>query len=525
MNKFIEGIEEEVAWKQTENGAEAFNTTTDACLDLFSTIGSLRKRTDSDIQNKITKAWAKNALLTLKILFYARDIQQGLGERRVFKVGLEWLANLHPDDIIINIPNIANYGRYDDLYCLVGTPAEKPMFDYLHKTFELDLDNMAKGKPVTLLGKWLKSVNTSSKESNKLGKMTAHYFFKEKNAEVIYRKSLSSLRKYLNIVENQMSKREWEAINFNKIPGGAMKKYTAAFYRHQEERFTDYIDAVKEGKTVTVSGKEVEAKINTKNLYPYEILERYCGEQNFCLGAFSDDYKSYIYGYHKADVSKPKPELEVMWNNLKDWIQGTESNTIVVADTSGSMIGRPLAVSVSLGIYFAEKNTGEFHNKFMTFSSEPSWISLDDSMNLLEKIKQVPDICDNTDLEAAFDLILKVGIDKHLSQDEMPQSLIIITDMEFDSATQQNAERLTFYDHMKHNYELNGYQLPNVVFWNADSRQDTYHTQSSTPYIRMVSGSATSVFKSLVEGKSWTPYEFMLEVITSERYNDIVLNY
>jgi len=515
-NKFVAGIEQEVAWKLTENGLDAFNTTFDSCLDLFSTIGALRTRQDDEIITKFMKAYTEQPLTAMKILFYARDIEEGLGERRVFRICLKWLALNRTNDVIANIYNIAKYGRFDDLYELVDTPAETDMFEFVKVQILSDIKNMSEHQPVSLLTKWLKSVNTSSPESVRLGKLTA----KRLNlSEREYRQLLSTMRTYIDVLEKKMSAKEWDKIDFNNVPGGAMKKYVGAFYKHQEERYKEYLDALKTGKKITVvkddgTVVEKEAKINTKHLYPYEIIEKYMPGE---LG----------------HIKNVQPELEAMWNGLNDWINGVNVNMIVIADTSGSMEGRPMATSVGLGVYFAERNQGAFHNKFMTFSSKPSWITLKDTMTLADKLHVVPDIVDNTNLEAAFDLILKVGVDNHLTDDDMPKSLVVITDMEFDECVVDNSiisrqwyplpTKMTFYDNMKDKYNQYGYNLPEIVFWNVSSRQDTFHTQKNTPHVRMVSGQATSVFKTLIDGKKHTPYEFMLEVVYNARYDAVVL--
>lgn len=518
-NKFVQAIEKEVAWKETENGQTALNTTFDACLDLFSTIGALRKRSDGDIEQKIAKAYAEDRLVCMKLVFYARDIDEGLGERRVFRIALRYLAHRHSRDVVVNIPNIVKYGRFDDLYELIGTPVEKEAFAFMKMVFEEDCKNFEEHKPLSLAAKWLKSVNTSSKESVKLGKLTAKYFGL---SEREYRTKLSALRNALKIVEKDMSKNEWNGIDFNKVPGGAMKKYYKAFGVHEPERFKEYVDALHSGKKIVVNGKEVEAKINTKKLFPYEILEEYAKQER--------KNGTFYLGHYKYNAT-----VEAMWNSLKDWLEDASENTIIVADTSGSMDGRPMATSVGLGIYFAQHNKGAFHNKFMTFASQPSWIELDEGASLSDCIGKVPSLVDNTNLEAAFDLILRTAVVNKLSQKDMPKNLVIITDMEFDSCVVDNASRgngyyrwanptkMTFYDAMKAKFESHSYKLPEIVFWNVDARQDTFHTIKNQPHVRMVSGQATSVFKSLIDGKTHTPYDFMLETLNVERYASVVV--
>ena len=516
-NNFVNAIEKEIAWKLTENGLDALNTTFDKCLDLFATIGALRTRSDADIQDKFAAAYQESPLTAMKILFYARDIDEGLGERRVFRLGLDWLVRFHPEHLYLNIANIVKYGRWDDLYTLVnkGNKAlDTAVFEFIAYQWNADLVALSQGKPVSLMAKWLKSVNTSSAASKELGRLTAKALGL---SEKTYRQALALLRKQINLIETQMSQNEWSAIDFNTVPGGAMKKYVKAFYAHEGDRYREYLDAVNSGKKIVVNGKEVAAKINTKNLFPYEIMERYLGHS------------------YSLRVKQLQPEFEAMWKGLKDTIQGVECNNIVIADTSGSMSGRPMACSVGLGIYFAERNTGPFHNRFMTFSSEPSWITLKDRMTLADKINSVPEIVDDTNIEAAFDLVLKTAINANLSQEDMPKMLTIITDMEFnqcavDNSTMRNgrwgcssATRMTFYDKMKAKYAEHGYTIPEVVFWNVCARQDTYHTTANTPGVRMVSGQATNVFKSLIDGKKHTPYDFMLEVVYADRYDSVVI--
>jgi len=518
-NKFITAIEKDIAWKRTENGQPALNTTYDKCLDLFSTIGALRHRSAKEVEYLISNAYNEDPLTTIKILFYARDIEQGLGERDTFRIGLKYIANFHTSDIFVNLGNIVKFGRFDDLYCLVDTPAEKAAFGFMTKVFKEDLENMLKNKPITLAAKWLKSINTSSKESNRLGLLTAKAFDLSPKQ---YRKALSKMRAYSNILEEKMSANRWEEINFNNVPGGAMKKYTQAFRRHQEERFAEYIDAVKNNRTIiTADGKEEKAKMNTRKLYPYEIIGKYVNNHRWSYS-----------------VKTPKEELEVMWNNLNNWLEGVQSNTVIMADTSGSMYGQPMDTSVGLAIYFAERNTGPFHNKFMTFSSYPTWISLKDGQTLAEKINVVSnaDWGSCTNIEAAFDLILDTAKRNKLAQEDLPKTFVIITDMEFNQCVINNQHNvkflgsrdidinsMSFYDGMKEKYNRYGYELPEIVFWNCNARNNTFHTSANTHNVRMVSGQATSVFKSLIDGKTHTPYEFMLEVVYQDRYDSVVL--
>jgi len=229
---------------------------------LFGQIGAMRKRPDADIESAFSKAFAEDKLLATKMAFYARNVRGGLGERRTARIIFKFLAKLYPDVMKKNIQFLPLFGRYDDLYEFVGTPVENDMWRLIQEQWNLDIKNMKDNKPISLLAKWLKSVNTSSQESNKLGKLTA------KNlglSEKEYRKTLSVLRRYLDVTEVKMSHNQWSDINYAGVPSRAMSIYRNAFRKHDEDRFNAYIESVSKG----------EAKINSSTLFPYDILEKW----------------------------------------------------------------------------------------------------------------------------------------------------------------------------------------------------------------------------------------------------------
>ena len=503
---FINAMDNISAQKVNENGQPALDTTMSKCLDLFAIIGSIRDRNEMDVYRHLTMAWDENPELTLKTIFYARDIKEGLGERKTFRTCLRWLASCHPEVVIKNFDNIAFFGRYDDFYALEGTPCEDVMFAYLKGVFQKDCQNFRSNQPISLLAKWLKSTNTSSDESKRLGLKTAKAFGLTVSA---YRKMLSVLRKYSKVLEPVISDNRWSDVNYNEVPGNAMVKYTKAFDRHDQVRFQEYINAVQEGKTIAINGKEVAAKMNVGHLFPYETVQKYL--------------KSWHAWY--SHQLQPIPEIEAMWKSLNNYIpQNANSNTIVVADTSGSMEGLPLNVALSLAVYFAERNTGAYHNKMMIFSRQAKWVTLPENASLAEKLNVIPFEVANTNMESVFDLILQTAVINHLSQEDMPKNLILITDMEFDACADYSGNFDTFYNMMKKKFEMMGYQLPNIVFWNVDARQDTFHTIASTPHVQMVSGKASTVFADLLQGKVHTPYDYMIEVLSKPRYISIRLN-
>ena len=242
----------------TENGARAVNTTDNANLDLFATIGALRTADEERIKILFEKAYEEDPLSAVKILFYARDIREGLGERRVFQILLKNLAEYHPEAVIPNIAFIGEYGRFDDWYYLIGTPAEEAMWTAMKRQLLEDLKNFQLGKPVSLLAKWVKTADSKVEETRKLGILTA-----EKLGYPVYnfKRIIRTLRKYIDVTEIKMCGNNWDEIDYSAVPGRAMMKYRRAFDRHDTERFEKFINLALEGKE----------NIHSKTLYPYDL--------------------------------------------------------------------------------------------------------------------------------------------------------------------------------------------------------------------------------------------------------------
>lgn len=480
---FSEVMREESKWTKTENGADVKNTTDSALLDMFATIGSMRIRSEDEIIQKFELAFQEDPLGAMRCLFYARDIRGGLGERRVFRVLLPHVAEKHKSELYKNLRLVPEYGRYDDLYSLINTKLEERMWDIIATQLLKDKVNMQKGNPVSLLAKWLKKADASSPNTRKLGIYTA----KKLGMSVYdYKRLCVKLRRYIDVVEQRMSANEWDTINYPSVPSRAMMNYRKAFARHDEERFNEYLNKVQSG----------EQKINSATLYPYDIVEKI------------------LYQHEDSKV------LEAQWDNLPNYVDG-EVNDVVMADVSGSMSGRPMATSIGLAMYFAERNKGAYHNLFMTFSGNPQFVELKGN-TITEKIRFISraNWQMNTDLEAALLKILDVAIENHCSQEEMPKSLIIISDMEIDYCTRQK-HRENFYDYASRVYEEHGYKIPNVVFWNVNSRHDVFLEDKNRKGVQLVSGQSASTFKNLIGCVDKTPVEMMYSVLNSERYQAI----
>lgn len=499
---FIKAMQAEENKTYTENGATGYKSTGSALLDLFGVIGALRTRDEAEIERLFMNAFAEDKLLATKMSFYARNVRGGLGERDTVRIIWRYLAYTNPQIMKKNLHLIPLFGRWDDLYIFIGTPLEKAAWQMIRKQFFKDYQTVlayqqgGKLKSISLLAKWLKSVNSSIPQTRKLALKTAKNL---KLTETAYRKALSMMRAYLDIVERKMTANQWTEIDYAKVPSRAMTIYRNAFRRHDEKGFQAYLDAIAKGK----------AKINASTLYPYNLIE-----------AYDLDVRSKVNKYYLFTRKPYDAVIEEQWKALPNYVEG-ENNVLVMADTSGSMYGRPLATAVGLAIYFAERNKGPFKDVFMTFSSKPSFVTLKGD-SLYDKIKCIPYIIENTNLQAAFKLILDVAIKNNLSAEDMPKSLIVISDMEFDEA-QGYDDKWLFYDKMKAMYEEHGYQIPNVIFWNVDSRNDVFHVVSQYKGVQLASGQSVSVFKSVLANIGKTPYEAMLEVLNDPIYDVVTV--
>ncbi len=413
----------------------------------------------------------------------------GLGERATFRTILRYAADHHPECVIPNIEYIGYYGRFDDLYSLIGTKCEDAMWRYMKGLFTSDLSHMKYDEPCSLLAKWIKTPDASSPRTAELGCLTA-----KKLGYSVYRfkRLLRQLRRYIDVTEVKMSAKRWGEISYSAVPSRAMKNYRKAFFKHDEERFKEFLNKVETG----------EEKINASTLFPYDLVEAYWNSR---------------WGWSFRDIHEDRT-IEAQWKALPSYVE-SGTNAIVIADTSGSMEGRPLNSALSLAVYFAERNSGPYHNLFMSFSNQSTIHELKGE-TLLQKLKSINmnDWGCSTNLKAAFDQILDIAVRNHIPQEEMVKSIIVISDMEIDYCGCRN---WTFYDRMRDRYAKEGYEIPNVIFWNVESRHDTFHADKDRKGVQLVSGQSAATFKNLMNSIGLTPVELMMKVLSDERYSFI----
>lgn len=486
MNDFLNALKTENNYTRTENGAVAYKSTMNACLDAFGSLGAMRFSSDEDIIRVFSKAFAEDRALATKMLFYMRDIRGGQGARKVFRVIIKWLAETAPQYVINNLDNFLEYGRGDDVICLLDTSVKNDVVTWAFNHLKIDWIAYREGKPCSLLAKWMPSENTSSKATRAAARIFIEGF-NWKPAQ--YRKVLTILRKHLKIVEQKMSAREWTKIEYGAVPAKAAINYADAFVKHDEAGYVKYLKDVAAG----------DAKVNAASLFPVDIVHQ----------AIEKAYGAQM---------KDRILLDAMWNALPNYCEGHEETGICVVDTSGSMNGLPMEVAISLGMYCGDKCRGPFAGHFITFSSNPELQSIEGT-DIVDKVNNLRQAnwTMNTNLEKVFDLILRVGKQNHVSDEDMPKKLYIISDMQFDEA---RAERIgwsynyrqaqPFMQTMRAKYEAAGYTMPIIVYWNVrQSDCGMFQSTFEGEQCCMVSGYSASLFKSIIEG---TTYEEVVKV-------------
>lgn len=481
---FMNALESEMNVTETLNGAKAYKSTLNKCLDLFGKIAACRNDV-KQAQKLFAHAYAENPETATRILFWARDIRGGQGEREVFRNLFKYLVEENGEIGAKLISLVPVYGRWDDLLVLENTSAWETVLNAIQNQLNLDRVSYKAGAAVSLLAKWMPSINASSKDTKRLGrKIAAHLGMTERE----YRKVLSNLRTHINVVEKAMCSKEWSAIDYSKVPSRAAFMYRKAFAKQDATRYAEYLSAVEKG----------EAKINASTLYPYDIVEQY------------------LYKGARNDKT-----IDLQWEALPNYMEGKEFNGLVVADVSGSMYGRPMAVSISLAMYIAERNTTEvWKNKFLTFSERPELQSIVGS-TIGKRIDNLSGAAwgMNTDLMAVFKTVLDAGVKNDVPAVDMPSKLIIVSDMQFDQCCRSN--KRTNFEQIQKLYRKAGYEMPQLVFWNVNAIGGNVPIKAHDTGTCLVSGCSPSILKSVLTDSVLTPVDTMNETVYTERYDAV----
>ena len=500
-NVLLNSMKQDINVTRTENGGVTYKSTMDGVMDLFAMGGAYRKRSDEDVIFLFKKAFDEDPTYALKCLFYLRDIRGGQGERRFFRVVTRWLANHETEAIRRNLEYVPEFGRWDDLYTFVGTPLEKDAFAMIKHQLALDVSC----KTPSLLAKWLKSENTSSLESRRLGYMTRQYLHMTPRQ---YRKTLSTLRERIKVLERLMSENRWDEIEFDKIPSRAGIIYRNAFARR------DMIKAKYEQ-----FAKSETTKVNAGALYPADVI-----------AAARDELRHNLEDPSRLMVQK-------YWDNLTDYFHNAIFDGVAVVDSSGSMtMGsekiRPIDVAVALGMYCAEKcnPASPWYGHYITFSANARLVPVV-GVDFTDKVGRIirANLCENTNIESVFDLLLTKAIQNKVAPEDMPKNIVIISDMEFDSCARPGwgGGSWTPWTRDTANSEMEkimakwaryGYKAPHLVFWNVDARQDNIPMRDNGN-VTFVSGYSPVIFECLMTGK--TGWDLIKEKLDSARYECI----
>jgi hypothetical protein len=473
MSTFVNAVKNQEA--RTENGMKAFKSSADPLTDLFFKIGALRGQ---DVVPHFAAAYASDRNLALRIALWARDVRGGAGERKIYRDILNWLEKHDKDAAMAVARKTPLVGRWDDLQVFTEEDMKKHVFSMLKEALE---------KNDGLAAKWTPRKGAFAAE------FRAYLGWSPKR----YRKTLVGLTK---VVETQMCAKQWNEINFSHVPSVAAKNYRKAFYRNTP-KYAEYVNALVKGEKI--DGKEV--KINASSIFPHDVIRKAAG----------------FVGYGKTMSQTELNAMIAQWDALPNYIKS--GNVLPLVDVSGSMTSmldksglRALDVAVSLGLYCADKNTGKFNGTFLTFSGTPELLYL--KGNILQKLEQMVKSKweMNTNLHAAFEKILSTAKSAGVPQEEMPETLLILSDMQFNQCIRFDDSA---YQMIARKYEQAGYTMPKVVFWNLMAR-DNAPVKFDQKGVALVSGFSPAILKAILanDTEQFTPRGIMLKTIMQDKY-------
>lgn len=471
MSTFVEAVANQEA--RTENGMKARKSTASAVVDLFYNIGASRGK---DIKPAFTAAFIQNKDLALRIAAWSRDARGGAGERQVFRDILLYLEQTDTMSTIALMNKVPELGRWDDLLVFKTKLCKQLAFEMIKNSLEANNG---------LCAKWMPRKGDIAVElRNYLGW-----------SPKFYRKRLVELT---NVVETLMCSGYWDNINFSHVPSLASARYKKAFNRNTE-KYAEYVASLVKG--------DVNVKVNAGAVYPYDVL------------------KGTINAYGMFDKTE-SDLIQKQWEALPNFVG--DANILPMVDVSGSMTCPAggvrskssltcMDVAISLGLYLADKNTGKFKDTFLTFSQKSELVTL--KGNIMQKITQMSksnwDM--STNLHAAFEKILRVAKDAGVPQSEMPEMVLIMSDMQFDQCVRHDDSAMQM---IERKYQDAGYAVPKVVFWNLNASYGNMPISFDKKGTALVSGFSPAIVKPLLAGdlENFTPENIMLQTIMQDRY-------
>lgn len=472
MNTFKDAVDNQI--ERTENGMKARKSAASSLVDLFFKIGASRGQ---DIIPSFVAALVEDEDVAVRIALWARDIRGGSGERKLFRDVLNYLEVHNPELALRVIKKVPEVGRFDDLLVFQTETLRNAAFDMIQN---------ALSQKDGLCAKWMPRKGDIAVKLREYLGMTPKQ----------YRKTLVNLTK---VVETQMCSNDWDNINFSHVPSVASSRYKKAFNRHTT-KYAEYVAAL-------VKGDNPEVKVNAGAVYPYDILKG-------------------LNGYYYDRISYNTTELNHIikqWEALPNYVG--DAKILPMVDVSGSMTcsagGKGsvscLDVAVSLGLYISEKNTGDFKDLFLTFSGTPELLHL--KGNIVDRSMQMvkSNWAMNTNLHSAMNKILSVAKKGNVSQEDMPEMLLILSDMQADMCLMYDDSSMEM---IERKFQTAGYKIPNIVFWNINAR-DNVPVKYNKNRVALVSGFSPAIMKAVLSSdtEQFTPQAIMLKAVMNERYS------
>ncbi len=476
MTSFVSAVQNQST--RTANGMVARKSTANACVDLFFKIGASRGK---DVTKDFVAAFAEDKDVALRIAQWVRDVRGGAGEREIFRQILKYLDKHQPTDAARLLMKVPEIGRWDDIFVVESTANKQKAFAMLGDALR------AKNG---LAAKWTPRKGELAVEIRNFFGMTPKF----------YRKSLVEMTK---VVEQEMCAKNWDEINFSHVPSVAHSRYKKAFFRNTQEYAKYVAELTKDPKD-----RNVNVKINAGAVFPYDVLKG-------VIGAYRSNYNA-------TELNA----LQAQWDAMENFIG--DANVLPLVDVSGSMScpagGRAsqskttcLDVAVSLGLYCADKNTGKFKDTFLTFSGSPELLHL--KGNIVQKVQQMvsSNWGMNTDLVKAMEKILRVAKEGGVTQEEMPEVLLIMSDMQFDQCARFDDSAMKM---IARKFEAAGYELPKIVFWNLNAA-DNVPAKYDASGVALVSGFSPAIMAAVLGGdtEQFTPQAIMMKAIGVPRYD------
>lgn len=446
--------------RNTNNGAATYEHSLDHALEFFSKAGSLFEKRSTFYGSEETalslfqKTWIVEKEVSFKLLLWLRDCRGGAGNRSGFRSSLKWLAEHDPEWVKLNISQIPELGRWDDLTALYDTPCES-------EALELWASEIKKGGKGNLACKW------AGRKDNKLRKYMG-LTPKE------YRKLLVA---GTQVVESKMCEKNWKEIEYSNVPSVAMARYSSAFFRNDEERFKSFKEAVKKGETT----------VNTGALFPHDCV------------------RTAMHG--DAELA------DIQFQQLPNYLEGVDKRIVCICDTSGSM-GVPVSgsvqavhVSIGMSLYCSEKMGKEnpFYRKFLQFESEThltDWSNYSFSDVVNGKGNIFNGAVGSTNIEKALLTLLQFAKFYNAKPDQIPNVLLIVSDMQFNQMTTGNDKPVV--EAIMKEWQEAGYEAPTIVYWNTAGYAGSPATVT-TPKTALVSGFSPSLLKAVFSSEEITP--------------------